>query len=142
MKLSYPAVFYPWDKEDGDGYTVEVPDLPGCVSQGNNLAEAILMGTEAASGWVLTWLEKGRQLPPASPLDAIIPDEEIGSGFVSALALDLNEHARKYGRKPVAKDLKLEIPAYLSTFAETHNVNLTKLLQDSLSDMYQRHIHA
>jgi len=38
MKLTYPAIFYPWD--DGLGYTVEVPDLPGCVSEGATLAEA------------------------------------------------------------------------------------------------------
>jgi len=38
MKLTYPAIFYPWD--DGFGYTVEVPDLPGCTSGGATLAEA------------------------------------------------------------------------------------------------------
>ena len=41
MKLVYPAIFSPWD--DGDGYTVEVPDLPGCVTEGATLADAILM---------------------------------------------------------------------------------------------------
>jgi len=59
MTLTYPAIFYSWD--DGPGYTVEVPDLPGCVSEGNSLAEAILMGTDAAAGWVLTELEDARK---------------------------------------------------------------------------------
>ena len=44
MKLTYPAIFYPWEK--GNGYTVEVPDLPGCVTEGDTLAEAILMGID------------------------------------------------------------------------------------------------
>ena len=52
MKLTYPACFYPCEEKKG-GFTVEVPDLPGCVSEGDTLAEAILMGTDAASGWVL-----------------------------------------------------------------------------------------
>ena len=38
MKLIYPAIFYPF--EEGEGYTVEVPDLPGCVSEGDTLADA------------------------------------------------------------------------------------------------------
>ena len=38
---------------------MEVPDLPGCTSGGATLAEAIIMGSDAASGWVLTELEDG-----------------------------------------------------------------------------------
>ena len=53
MKLSYPAVFTSFtDKKTG--YTVEVPDLPGCVTEGSDMIEAIEMGIDAASGWVLT----------------------------------------------------------------------------------------
>jgi predicted RNase H-like HicB family nuclease len=61
MKLTYPAVFY----EGEGGYAVEVPDLPGCASGGATLAEAIIMGTNAASGWVLTELEDGKPVPPS-----------------------------------------------------------------------------
>ena len=46
MKLVYEAIFTPFEK--GEGYTVEVPDLPGCVTEGDNLAEAIEMGQDAA----------------------------------------------------------------------------------------------
>ena len=42
MKLLYPAIFYPC--EEKKGYTVVVPDLPGCVSEGDSLADPILMG--------------------------------------------------------------------------------------------------
>ena len=111
MKLTYPAIFYPWD--DGPGYTVEVPDLPGCVSEGNTLAEAIFMGTDAASGWVLTELEDGKPVPKASPIQAIHPE---AGGFVSMLVLDMDTYAEKYGNKAVRKNLT--IPAWLNTFAE------------------------
>lgn len=36
--LQYDAVF---EKEGDGGYSVWVPDLPGCSSQGNNLDEAL-----------------------------------------------------------------------------------------------------
>jgi len=65
MQLTYPAIFY---KGEG-GYAVEVPDLPGCVSGGKTLAESILMGTDAASGWILTELEDGKPVPEARHLN-------------------------------------------------------------------------
>lgn len=46
-----------------------IPDLPGCVSGGNTLTEAILMGMNAASGWMLDELEDGKTVPAASPLE-------------------------------------------------------------------------
>jgi predicted RNase H-like HicB family nuclease len=96
MKLTYPAVFY-----EGEGaYAVEAPDLPGCVSGGSTLAEAIIMGTDAASGWVLTELEDGKPIPTASPLTDIHPR---AGGFVSMLILDMDTYAEKYGNKAVRK---------------------------------------
>ena len=97
MKLTYPACFYPWEGKKG-GYTVEVPDLPGCVSEGSTLAEAILMGTDAASGWVLDELEGGRPAPEASPLENITPDP---GGFVNLLVLDMDAYAEKYENKMI-----------------------------------------
>ena len=60
-------------------YTVEVPDLPGCISQGDTLADAILMITDAASGWVLDELEDGKAIPTSTPLENVIPEK---GGFV------------------------------------------------------------
>lgn len=51
MKLVYPAVFSAL--EESSGYCVTFPDLAGCVTQGNNIADAITMAVDAASGWVL-----------------------------------------------------------------------------------------
>ncbi len=134
MKLTYPACFYPDEEKEG-AYAVVVPDLPGCVSGGSTLAEAILMGTDAASGWVLDELEDGKTIPPASPLENITPDP---GGFVSILVLDMDSYAEKYGKKAVRKNLT--IPAWLNTFAESNNINFSQVLQDSLTAMYQQHI--
>ncbi len=134
MKLTYPACFYP-DKERKGAYDVVVPDLPGCVSGGDTLAEAILMGTDAASGWVLDELEDGKAAPKASPLESIIPDP---GGFVSILVLDMDAYAEKYGEKAVRKNLT--IPAWLNTFAENNRINFSQVLQDSLTALYyQKH---
>ncbi|MCM1185946.1 MAG: type II toxin-antitoxin system HicB family antitoxin [Lachnoclostridium sp.] len=132
MILTYPACFYPCEEKEG-GFTVEVPDLPGCVSEGSTLAEAILMGTDAASGWVLDELEDGKPAPAASSLEDITPEP---GGFVSMLVLDMDAYAEKYGEKAVRKNLT--IPAWLNTFAEDNHINFSQVLQDSLIALYQQ----
>jgi predicted RNase H-like HicB family nuclease len=129
MQLTYPAVFY----EGEGGFAVEVPDLPGCTSGGPTLAEAILMGIDAASGWVLTELEDGKPVPKASPIKKIKPE---AGGFVSMLVLDMDAYAEKYGNKAVRKNLT--IPAWLNTFAETKHINFSQVLQASLIEIYQQ----
>jgi predicted RNase H-like HicB family nuclease len=131
MKLTYPAIFY---KDEGSGaYAVEVPDLPGCATGGDNLADAILMGTDAASGWVLNELEEGRPIPLSSAMGDI-PFEP--GGFVSLLVLDMSAYAEKYGDKAVRKNLT--IPAWLNTFAETRHINFSQVLQESLTELYKK----
>lgn len=133
MKLVYPAVFYP----DKKGFAVVVPDLPGCVSGGNDLEEAINMGVDAASGWVLDELEDGKPIPKASKITDIKPDPEISdNGFVSLLVLDMNSYAEKYGNKSVRKNLT--IPAWLNTFAEQEHINFSQVLQNALTDIYNK----
>ena len=130
MKLAYPALFSPWDS--GDGYTVEFPDLPGCVTEGASLAEATEMAQDAASGWVLGELEDGNGIPPASSPASLshAPDE-----FISVVVLDMDAYAEKYGSKAVRKNLT--IPAWLNTFAEKQNINFSQVLTDALTSLYQ-----
>lgn len=129
MKLSYPACFYQ-DEETGR-YTVEVPDLPGCVTGAPTLPEAILMAVDAASGWVLDELEDGKPAPPATPIQNITPDP---GGFVSVLAIDIDAYAEKYGSAAVRKNCT--IPAWLNTFAEARHINFSKVLTDGLTALY------
>ena len=131
MKLVYPAIFRPC--EEKEGYTVIVPDLPGCVTEGDTLADAILMAEDAASGWVLDELEDGNAVPAASQIDAI-PRKQ--GELVNLLVLDMDTYVEKYGNKAVRKNLT--IPAWLNTFAEKHQVNFSQVLTDALTTMYQQ----
>lgn len=126
MKLIYPAVFRPFSDESG-GFVVEFPDLPGCVTEGKNLEEAIEMGIDAASGWILGELEDGEKIPEASQYKDIQADK---NEIVNLLLLDLDSYAEKYGEKAVRKNLT--IPAWLNTFAEKNNINFSKILQEAL----------
>ena len=46
----YPAVFHP--NEDDSSITVIVPDLPGCITEGKDLADALFMAEDAVSMWL------------------------------------------------------------------------------------------
>lgn len=131
MKLVYPAVFEPWENESG--FTVIVPDLPGCVTEGDNLADAISMAQDAASGWVLDELEDGNPVPKATAIRDIALE---GNAFISLLSLDMDAYAAKYGSKAVRKNLT--IPAWLNTFAESHQINFSQVLTEALSSLYQQ----
>ncbi len=50
------------DLESG-GYTVEVPSLPGCISEGDTVEEALANIKEAILGFEETLIELGREVP-------------------------------------------------------------------------------
>lgn len=49
--------------EDGVGYTVEVPSLPGCISQGDTYDEALANIREAIDLYIEVLIEDGREVP-------------------------------------------------------------------------------
>lgn len=126
MNLIYPACFYPFSK--GNGYTVVVPDLPGCVTEWSSLEEAIQMGIDVACGWILTSIEDGEELPKPSNLKNI--ELEYDNGFVNYLVLNIDEYAKSYGNTSIKKTLS--IPNWLNTLAEKQNINFSQVLQTAL----------
>lgn len=137
MKLIYVACFYL--NEDGKGYTVTVPDLPGCTTFGNDLKESMEMAVDAASGWILGELEEGQPVPRASDINDIVVDDELNinnKAFKSLIVLDMDSYADKYGEKSVRKNTT--IPAWLNTFAENNNINFSEVLKDGLINIYNQ----
>ena len=126
MKLVYPACFYP--EKDG-GYSVEIPDLKGCITQGDSLEEAIQMAEDAALGWLLTSVEEGEELPKPSNIKDVKIEEQ--DGFVTLLLLDLTAYTQKYGKRKSVKKT-LTIPMWLNERAEKCGINFSKTLQDAL----------
>lgn len=125
LKLVYPAIFSPLDEQPG--YCVTFPDLPGCVTQGSSLSEAMEMAQDAASGWVLDELEDGKSAPAATALQNIKITAEDSAALV---LLDIDAYAEKYGSKAIRKNCT--IPAWLNTAAEKANINFSSVLQEGL----------
>ena len=52
----------PLSAEEGGGYLVEYPDIPGCMSDGETITEAIANGREALRDCLEVFQESGRKL--------------------------------------------------------------------------------
>ena len=59
----YPFAVRPLTKEEGGGYLIEFPDLPGCISDGETPEEAIRNGQDALKACLLTLKESGSSVP-------------------------------------------------------------------------------
>ena len=57
----YTIILHP-DTDEG-GYTVTVPSLPGCVTQGETLEEAIAMARDAIRLHIESLIEDGQPVP-------------------------------------------------------------------------------
>lgn len=125
MKLVYPAKFY---SEEEGGYSIEVPDLVGCVTQGDTLEEAMEMAQDAALGWLLTAIEEEEEIPKPSSIEEI---EIEGNGFKTLLLLDIDQYTERYGAKKSVKKT-LTIPDWLNKRAEKVGINFSQALQEIL----------
>ncbi len=67
MALPYRIELIP-DPNDG-GWVVAIPDLPGCLSQGDTVEEAMEMIRDAQRGWLAVSLEKDAIIPAPQDID-------------------------------------------------------------------------
>ena len=58
----YPFTIRELTVDDGGGFLIEFPDLPGCMSDGETVEEAIANGVDAVECWISVAKEKGREI--------------------------------------------------------------------------------
>lgn len=120
MKTAYPAIMH----EEKGQYWVEFPDLEGCFSDGETMAEAAVNAEEALGAYLCSLMDRELPVPPASDIRAVQP----GDGFVTLVATD----PQKYHRSTKAVKKTLTIPEWLNIEAEKRHVNFSSVLQQAL----------
>jgi antitoxin HicB len=63
-ETEYRLTFRPLTAEEGGGYLIELPDLPGCISDGETITEALANGAEAKRDWIAAMRKAGRPVSP------------------------------------------------------------------------------
>jgi antitoxin HicB len=67
MKLEYAVRIERVADSDGGGYLATVPDLPGCMSDGDTPEEALKNVQEAIESWIEAAKEWNEDVPKPSP---------------------------------------------------------------------------
>lgn len=65
-KLEYSVVVEPLTEEDGGGFIATVPDLPGCMSDGETPEEALTNVRDAIAAWIEAANDMGHTIPQPS----------------------------------------------------------------------------
>ena len=61
MSVKYELIIY-WSEED-QAFIVEVPELPGCMADGQTYVEAVSNAEIIIQEWIETAQELGRSIP-------------------------------------------------------------------------------
>lgn len=117
--MYYPVVFHPEEV----GYSVTVPDIEGCFTQGDTMDEAVEMTQEAIG----LMLEDCEDIP--IPSDPASIQKEVGD-FVMAIPFDIAAYRRRHNTKAIKKTLT--IPSWLNEEAEAAHINFSGVLQEAL----------
>lgn len=123
-KYVYPAVFEP--EKDG-GFSIFFPDLPGCNSCGDNLADGMYMANDALALWLYHLEKEKRDIPEPSAIDAV---KHKKKAFVTYVMCDTLVYRKQHNKRAVKKTLS--IPEWLDEAAMAAGVNFSQTLQDAL----------
>ena len=96
-KLEYPFNISILTPEEGGGYLIEFPDLPGCISDGETIDEVIVNGKDAMFCWIETAKQYGDEVPQPSPDVHALEFFESGTEQEEEPSnIDLNTVIREY----------------------------------------------
>jgi antitoxin HicB len=92
LGLKYPVTLYPAPE---GGYAVKIEDLPGCISQGETVEEAMEMIEEARQLWLESAYEDGLEI--ALPSDTTKFSGKFNVRVPATLHRKLHRLAKKEG---------------------------------------------
>lgn len=121
----FPAIFEQGDESIG----VYFPDLPGCVSGGDNEADAVRMAKEALSLHLYGMEEDGDDIPDPSSAK-YIQDSLDSNEYVVMIEVWMPPFRDKVANRAVKKTLT--VPKWLDDLAAENNVNYSRILQEGL----------
>ncbi|MCI8638774.1 MAG: type II toxin-antitoxin system HicB family antitoxin [Coprococcus sp.] len=127
--LFYPAIFH---KAEEGGFWISFPDLPECLTEGDDMTQAYEMAVDAL-GLALTSREtENEPLPAPSDPTAISVDKD---SFLVVIEFDMLAYKKRTNPQAVKKTLS--IPEWLNEEATAIGVNFSQVLQEALMQKLQ-----
>ena len=103
--MLYPIAIRPGDELHAWG--VEVPDIPGCFSAGEDLDDAMAMAREAIEGHLEMLAEDCSRIPVATPVSAHVSNPEYEGCIWALVDIDITRYLGK------AEKLNITLPGNL-----------------------------
>jgi predicted RNase H-like HicB family nuclease len=118
MEYVYPAIFH---QNKDESYTITYPDLPGCISEGKNLGNAMYMAQSALTQWISYLVDKKQKIPSATAAQKIKTSK---GDFVNLICAEVKD----------AKAVKrtVSIPKWMDDKVIQSGLSLSRVLQDAL----------
>ena len=124
-KYVYPAIF----TKEGEQYSVRFPDIPNCMTQGEDIQDAVENAEDALCLVLYHMEQRGESVPAATdPIGLTTSENE----FISLVDCDTIEYEKFYKSRSVKKTLT--IPEWLNDMAVRENVNFSNVLQNALME--------
>lgn len=120
----YAAIFHP--NEDGS-FTITYPDLPGCISEGKSLGNAMYMAQSALTQWLEYLADEKVPFPPACALSSV---ETADGEFANLIRAELKDS--RAVRRTVS------IPKWMDDMVTETGLSLSRVLQDALKEKLNR----
>lgn len=117
---SYSMIIRPLTSEEGGGYSVSFPDLPGCPSDGDTPAEAAANGEDAMQAWLASRAEDGLAAPMPGAARTAFEGKMRRIGAAMTDLLDLTQ---------ASSQLQAEREGYVDTVEQMNKLLLMLLRQ-------------
>lgn len=113
--MLFPIAIFPGD--DQHAWGVEVPDIPGCFSAGEDLDNAIAMAREAIEGHLELLAQDQQEIPRASKVGVHAANPAYAGCTWALIDIDITRYLGK------AEKLNITLPAYLLTRIDSYVQN-------------------
>jgi predicted RNase H-like HicB family nuclease len=120
MEYVYLAIFH---KNKDESYTVIYPDLPGCISEGKNLGNAMYMAQSALAQWIGYLADKKQEIPQASSVEKVKTSKAEFANLICAEVKDAKAVKRT-----------VSIPKWMDDKVARSGLSLSRVLQDALRE--------
>lgn len=122
MMDDYAIVIIPLDADDGGGFLGLVPDLPGCMSDGETQAEALENTRDAIEEWLELQASRGIDIPaPGTASEQAAQREERLLDVIRSLA----EYREQVDEEN--KDLKRKLAELIAVLKDNRSTSLPRI---------------
>lgn len=92
--MKYPVAVW----ADNDGFSAEVPDLPGVITEANSIEELSENIEEASLGWMEAELDEGRNIPKPTSVETHMQNPAYQNCIWLLIEINLNKLSDKVER--------------------------------------------